>query len=388
MSSLVKRNGRWTATARLPDTFKGPAKSKSISQTFIKKSDARLWLESTESAMKLGTWADPRLETKQFGPLGWPDKPLKDAIETYRDEVTPEKKGSSQEVAMLNMLVRQDFAKKKIRELAVSDFAEFRDVRKNEGRAASTIRNNLNTVSAIYEWLIHEKEVDIANPIASLRKRKRGVPQPHGHRERRLKPGEEAKITKAIAEIKGPVGRQWEVLFPLLLDTGMRLGEALSIKCGWLREQEGFIVIPDSKNGSKRYVAISDRSYNKLLDHIEKEPYDSLVFRFSKWTAKNTWRSKITVDAKSPDLRIHDLRHEALSVMASRGADLKTLMRQSGHKTVAVLMRYLNPTPEEQRARLFPTQEPVAPAEAEEDKFNETMKMIDGTVDPDIHLGF
>lgn len=31
----------------------------------------------------------------------------------------------------------------------------------------------------------------------------------------------------------------------------------------------------------------------------------------------------------------------------------KTLMRQSGHKTVAVLMRYLNPTPEEQRERLF-----------------------------------
>jgi hypothetical protein len=38
--------------------------------------------------------------------------------------------------------------------------------------------------------------------------------------------------------------------------------------------------------------------------------------------------------------------------MSARGADLKTLMRQSGHKTVAVLMRYLNPTPAEQRSRL------------------------------------
>jgi hypothetical protein len=40
--------------------------------------------------------------------------------------------------------------------------------------------------------------------------------------------------------------------------------------------------------------------------------------------------------------------------MSARGADLKTLMRQSGHKTVAVLMRYLNPTPAEQRSRLSP----------------------------------
>lgn len=36
--------------------------------------------------------------------------------------------------------------------------------------------------------------------------------------------------------------------------------------------------------------------------------------------------------------------------MAANGADLGTLMRQYGHKTVAVLMRYLNPTKGEQRA--------------------------------------
>ncbi|MFS2325022.1 site-specific integrase [Brucella sp. H1_1004] len=303
--------------------------------------------------MRLGTWKDPRLTPKQFGPLGWPDKQLKDALETYRDEVTPEKKGASQEAAMLSMLVRQDFAKKKLRELSVTDFADFRDVREDEGRSASTIRNNLNTISAVYEWLIHEKSVDVENPISSLRKRKRGIPQPSGHRERRLRAGEEAAINKAILEIEGPVGRQWKILFPLLLDTGMRLGEAMSLRCGWLRERENFVVIPDSKNGNRRYVALSGRSYADLSEHIATEPDDSLVFRFSAWTAKNVWREEIRIKAKCPDLRIHDLRHEALSLMASRGVDLKTLMRQSGHKTVAVLMRYLNPTPEEQWARLF-----------------------------------
>lgn len=353
MSSLVKRGNRWTATARLPDTFQAPAKSKSISQTFIKKADAKLWIEHTESQMKLGTWKDPRLSPKSFGPLGWPDKPFKDAIEIYRDEITPEKKGATQEAAMLNLLIRQDFALKKIRELSVSDFSEFRDSRFEEGKSPSTIRNNLNTISAIFEWLIHEKSVDLSNPIASLRKRKRGIPQPQGHRDRRLKKEEAARIEAAIKTIDSPIGRQWQILFPLLLDTGMRLGEALAIKCEWVRNQEFFITIPDSKNGSKRYVALSDRCYEMLLQHIEKEPDESLVFRFSAWTAKNVWRNEIRVKAVSPDLRIHDLRHEALSGMANRGADLKTLMRQSGHKTVAVLMKYLNPTPEEQRQRLF-----------------------------------
>lgn len=353
MASLVKRGKKWTATARLPDNFQAPAKSKSISQSFSKKSDAQLWLEHTESAMKLGNWKDPRLSPKSFGPLGWPDKNFSNAIETYRDEITPEKKGHKQETAMLNFLIRQDFSNKKIRDLTVSDFSEFRDMRLEEGKSASTVRNNLNTVSAILEWLIHEKSVDVNNPIASLRKRKRGIPQPSGHRERRLKNGEFEKIEAAIKTMDNPIGRQWAVMFPLLLDTGMRLGEAMALKCAWVKNQEGFITIPDSKNGSKRYVALSDRSYNLLLQHIEKEPDDSLVFRFSDWTAKNEWRKKICVMAGCPDLRIHDLRHEALSSMANRGADLKTLMRQSGHKTVGILMRYLNPTPEEQRKRLF-----------------------------------
>lgn len=292
-------------------------------------------------------------ESKAIHSLGWPDKSLEAALELYLEEVTPEKKGAQQEAAMLNMLMRQEFAKKKLRDLTVSDFADYRDMRLEEGKAASTIRNNLNTLSAVYEWLIHEKLVETANPIASLRKRKRGIPQPKGHRERRLKQGEADKLMAAITSLQTPVGRQWSVLFPLLLDSGMRLGEAMSLRCGWLRQEEGFVVIPDSKNNSRRYVALSDRAYAALLEHIEKEPDDSKVFRFSEWTAKNVWRNEIRVAAGCRDLRIHDLRHEALSSMAARGADLKTLMRQSGHKTVAVLMRYLNPTPQEQRSRIF-----------------------------------
>lgn len=360
MSTLIKRGRNWTATARLPDTFQGPAASKSISKTFQKKDAAKLWLSSTETAMKLGNWRDPRLELKAYGPLGWPEKRFAEALDDYRIKVTPEKKGASQEVAMLQMLAREEFAQKRIRDLMVSDFADFRDARDKAGKSASTIRNNLNTISAVYEWLIHEKAVDIANPIASLRKRRRGVPQPTGHRERRLLDGEEEAIAQAIEELPvDPTRRQWRALFPLLLDTGMRLGEAISIECAWIRRDYGFVFIPDSKNGSVRHVALSDRAYAGLLELTDGEPADSKVFRFTPWVAKDAWRNEIRVRAGCQDLRIHDLRHEALSRMAARGAELKTLMRQSGHKTVAVLMRYLNPTPAEQRARLFPAKQNV-----------------------------
>lgn len=351
MASITKRAGKWTVTARLPDAFKGPCKSRSISNTFKSKRDAQVWIDATESAMRLGTWKDPRLDPKPGTSKGYLDRPFKNALEDYRDKITPEKKGAEQEVAMLNMMARETFASKTIRELTAQDFADYRDARAEDGRAASTIRNNLNTVSAVYEWLIHEKSVQASNPIASLRKRKRGIPQPDEGRERRLRAGEEEGVWAALTGETWQ-NKQWQALFPVLLDTGMRVGEARKILAGWVRQEQGFIVIPDSKNNSRRYVALSDRAYECLLRQAEGEPDEGRVFRFSKSSCEHEWQ-KIRVAAGCPDLRIHDLRHEALSRMAANGADLKTLMRQSGHKTVAVLMRYLNPTPSEQRQRLF-----------------------------------
>lgn len=351
MASLSRRAGKWTATARLPDAFTGPCASRSISSTFKSKRDAQIWIDATESAMRLGTWRDPRLAPKPGTSRGYLDRPLRDALDDYRIKVTPEKKGSAQEVAMLVMLARQPIAEKTLRELTIDDVVAYRDARIEEGRAASTVRNNLNTLSAVFEWLIHERGIQTSNPIASLRKRKRGIPQPGAGRERRLRPGEEERIW---SQLTGETwqNRQWRALFPVLLDTGMRAGEALSICAGWVRAEPGFVTIPQTKNGERRDVALSDRAHECLLQQAEGEPDDARVFRFTKNSCEHEWQ-KIRLAAGCPDLRIHDLRHEALSRMAARGADLKTLMRQSGHKTVAVLMRYLNPTKEEQRARLF-----------------------------------
>ncbi len=358
MASLTKRGRKWTATARLLDTFQGPCHSRSITNTFTSKRDAQLWIEATESAMRLGTWKDPRLTPKPGSSRGYLDRPFKDALEDYRDKVSPEKKGHNREFYMLDMLARFPFGSKTVRQLSVDDFVEFRDGRKEEGRSASTIRNNLNTISAVYEWLIHEKQVNTLNPIASLRKRRRGIPQPGAARERRLKKGEEDAIW---AQLSGDTwqNRQWKALFPVLLDTGMRLGEPLAILAGWVRQEHGFIVIPEDKVKGRehRYIALSDRAYELLLQLAEGEQDDANVFKFTRHSCTHEWH-KIRKAAGSLDLRIHDLRHEALSRMAANGADLKTLMRQSGHKTVAVLMRYLNPTKEEQRARLFGSNQP------------------------------
>ena len=47
-------------------------------------------------------------------------------------------------------------------------------------------------------------------------------------------------------------------------------------------------------------------------------------------------------DIGYPEIRLHDLRHTALSNMANAGLSLRELMNQSGHRTAAVASRYLH----------------------------------------------
>jgi hypothetical protein len=110
MASITKRAGKWTVTARLPETFKGPYKSRSISNTFKSKRDAQVWIDATESAMRLGTWKDPRLDPKPGTSKGYFDRPFRDAITDYRDQVTPRKKGAAQESDMVILPVLTGFS--------------------------------------------------------------------------------------------------------------------------------------------------------------------------------------------------------------------------------------------------------------------------------------
>jgi len=58
--------------------------------------------------------------------------------------------------------------------------------------------------------------------------------------------------------------------------------------------------------------------------------------------ARDAWNC----DGKNPfdDLRLHDLRHEALSRLSDAGLNTIELAHISGHKTLGMLSRYTHPS--------------------------------------------
>ena len=118
----------------------------------------------------------------------------------------------------------------------------------------------------------------------------------------------------------------------LLMLTGCRLGEVLSLEWDWIKGKR--IYLPDSKSGP-RTVPLGGAA----RAHIEALPSardpDAFVFpRYAEgWSAYSLatcWRA-VCEDASLCSLRLHDLRHTAASQAVMSGENLPLVGKPLGH---------------------------------------------------------
>lgn len=92
--------------------------------------------------------------------------------------------------------------------------------------------------------------------------------------------------------------------------------------------------------------------------------------------------TKARAAAGREDLRFHDLRSTALTMLAQNGATVRELMAAAGHSTATMAMHYQRLSKDRQRAladkvaaSITPTQTDTAPASAENDKDREIAEL-------------
>lgn len=147
-----------------------------------------------------------------------------------------------------------------------------------------------------------------------------------------LKAQEVAKITSpySLAAIR------------MLMYTGCRLSEILTLKWDDAFLREGYIHLKDSKTGEKRIPL--NESAKGVLAGLNQKKGNSYIFVGSKpgtclVTLQDAW-SKIRSLANLEDVRIHDLRHTFASLAIKQGVDLYTVSKLLGHKNIATTTRY------------------------------------------------
>ena len=166
----------------------------------------------------------------------------------------------------------------------------------------------------------------------------------------------------------------------LMLETGLRIGEALRLEWSDVTMQPvngarfPFIRVREGKSlNARRIVPLTDRAAGMLRDrHKAQERVHSKVLTAGKQASANVYVfanrdgesyvgtsiNHLHRDVCAPkiegkrralfpaDFVLHSLRHTMLTRLGESGVDAFTIMRIAGHSSIVVSQRYIHPTPE------------------------------------------
>lgn len=161
----------------------------------------------------------------------------------------------------------------------------------------------------------------------------------------------------------------YPALFRLLYGCGLRINEALSLKCEDVNLTEGFIIIHETKNGEERQLPLSESLKNVLVQYrnycrsnANSQDYFFVKRNGERCSSDTIYRkfrkilyyAKISHGGKGHGPRVHDFRHSfsvhSLANMAEQGLDLyyclPLLSKYLGHKSLAATDGYVRLTAE------------------------------------------
>jgi integrase len=166
-------------------------------------------------------------------------------------------------------------------------------------------------------------------------------------RERFVQPAEFKKLLNAI---KAYPDERIRDLLLLCLWTGARSGNVMSMEWDHINLDLGIWTIPRTKNGESQIIALSNAALEVLRERQDHRGTEPWVFVGGNPQNKTTvdnhltepkkgWK-KIIAAAGIEDLRIHDLRRTAGSIMAISGINTPTIMKALGHKSMSAAAIY------------------------------------------------
>lgn len=171
---------------------------------------------------------------------------------------------------------------------------------------------------------------------------------PQNNRERFLQPQELARLGTVLKQVEkaGAVDIYALAAIRLLIFTGARLSEILTLRWSYVDLQRQALLLPDSKTGQKTIpLNAAAIAVLKKIPKMEKNPH---VIVGSKPGSRlinlqKPWRY-VRALAKLDDVRIHDLRHTFASVGVAAGGSLPIIGRALGHSQVSTTQRYAHLT--------------------------------------------
>ena len=319
--------------------FRGVAKSGRVilgSKTFDRRRDALAWAQQLETAAAGGT--DVRAGRVTVGAL-------LPAWVVHRRETVAVK--TAQTDAELPGHLSAAFKARAVGAVTPTEVSAWL-TRMLKAYSYGAVSRRRDSLSAFFEWCVGDRRIE-RNPVHA-------APMPKRQAERvEMNPFTEAELTEVVEQIRATSSEHFADVVLLLGWTGLRWGEARSLRVGDVRrvpvpalrvrrsQSEGKHV-KTTKGRAARTVPLADVVVPVVERLASGKKADDLLITGPRggqlWNAR--FRRLTSWSVLGRGRRLHDLRHTAACMWLSRGVDLGTVSAWLGHSTVTITNEYLH----------------------------------------------
>jgi site-specific recombinase XerD len=279
-----------------------------------------------------------------------------DLLEAYRDELQRQDKSPVTITNYLNDIklfakwltqsYDDDFVPSKIVQRDIVEYRSF--LKKNQEASPATVNRRLASLSAFFRWCVATGKAE-TNPVKNIK----------GTTIIELAPRaiEIKNLRRLLREAHVHANARDIAIIETLCGTGLRVGELVALKLQDIEigERSGAAKVRNGKGMVSREVPLNVDVRKAVQAYLEVRPSTTNQYLFigqkgENMTTSGVWRivKKYAEIAGMPQLRVHDLRHTALTRLVREfGTDLATVAKISGHRNLKTLLRYAQPTRED-----------------------------------------
>jgi len=210
---------------------------------------------------------------------------------------------------------------------------------KNRGLENITLNKKISLIKRMLNY--HEIASPILN-IKKLREKKKTV--------NRLSDDELKLLLRYLKSLdfKNPNNFVYSTLYRFILDSGVRIHEAINIKKSNINFKHKVILLEETKYSKERFVDFSNFTSKDLLKIYNSHIGDYLFWNILK-NRKLDYDSdiqyfyrKIKKEANIQKLTAHRLRHTFASISAQNGMNILSLKEILGHENLRTTQIYLH----------------------------------------------
>ncbi len=339
ISERAKKDGTIIYRARV--RMKG---QRPICGNFTRLTDAKNWIQNTESAIREGRYF--RTAESQKRTLG-------EMLDRYIKNEIPKRRSSRKKYETQALWWKVELGHLVLKDVTPALLAEARDKllnsplernkshgkepSKTQKKGPATVVNYMATLSHAFsiaskEWMWVEE-----NPVLKVRK-----PPLPGGRTRCLDDKEREALLTACQQHPSPY---LYTVVVVAISTGARYSEIMNLRWEDVDLTRRMAKLEKTKNGEKRAIPITGHALSLLQELKRTRQRVDSPYLFARADGKAPMEIRGQWDAalkKSgvEDFRFHDLRHSAASYLAMNGATLVEIAGVLGHKTLQMVKRY------------------------------------------------